>query len=69
MDDTSFSTSEGWKVDSGALTSIVSRAPTHEPYPYHNTGVDAEVNQEEGEPEPPPGAVSVPAGVEIERTE
>lgn len=69
MDDTSFSTSEGWKVDDGALTSIVSRAPTHEPYPYHNKGVDVTISQEEGEPGPPPGAVPVPAGVEIERTE
>lgn len=65
FDDTSFSTSSGWQVDSQALESIVSRAPTHEPYPYHNRGVDVEVAFEEGQPTPPPGAEPVPAGVEI----
>jgi uncharacterized protein (DUF2345 family) len=65
MDDTKFSTSKGWEVDSGALESIVSRAPTHEPYPYHNKGVDVVVEFEEGTPSPPPGAEPVPAGVEI----
>jgi hypothetical protein len=38
----------------------VSRAPTHEPYPYHNKGVDVEIEFEEGKPSPPPGAVPVP---------
>jgi hypothetical protein len=65
LDDTSFSTSSGWQVDSGALESVVSRAPTHEPYPYHNKGVDVEVEFEEGTPSPPPGATPVPPGVEI----
>jgi uncharacterized protein (DUF2345 family) len=68
LDDTSFNTSSGWQVKPGALTSIVSRAPTHEPYPYHNKGVDVEVQFEEGTPSPPPGAEPVPAGVEISRT-
>lgn len=65
MDDTRFTTSRGWQTASGALESIVSRAPTHEPYPYHNFGVDAQVEFEQGKPTPPPGAVPVPAGVEI----
>jgi hypothetical protein len=26
-------------VEQGKITTIVSRAPTHEPYPYHNLGV------------------------------
>ena len=39
LDDTSFQDGTGWTVDSGALESIVTRAPTHEPYPYHNKGV------------------------------
>lgn len=68
MDNTKFSTSTGWEVDSEALESIVSRAPTHEPYPYHNKGVDIEISLEEGKPPPPPGAVPVPAGVEIVRS-
>lgn len=66
LDDTKFSTSTGWDVEAGKLESIVSRAPTHEPYPYHNKGVDVVVDFEEGKPTPPPGAEPVPPGVEIE---
>lgn len=29
----------GWVIKQGALSSICTRAPTHEPYPLHNTGV------------------------------
>jgi hypothetical protein len=65
LDDTKFSTSKGWEVDSKALKTIVPRAPTHEPYPYHNKGVDVKIKFEEGKPTPPPGAVPVPAGVTI----
>jgi hypothetical protein len=66
LDDTKFSTAKGWEVDPGALTTIVPRAPTHEPYPYHNKGVDAKIKFEEGRPTPPPGAPAVPAGVTIQ---
>ena len=66
MDDTEFDTSKGWIVKAEGIESIVSRAPTHEPYPYHNKGVDVEIEFEEGKPSPPPGAVPVPAGVEIQ---
>ena len=62
LDDTKFSTSKGWQVDSKALKTIVPRAPTHEPYPYHNLGVDVEINLEQGTPSPPPGANPVPSG-------
>jgi hypothetical protein len=65
LDDTKFSTSKGWEVDLKALKTIVPRAPTHEPYPYHNKGVDVKIKFEEGKPTPPPGAVPVPAGVTI----
>jgi len=65
LDETEFDNSTGWQVAAEKLESIVSRAPTHEPYPYHNQGVDVEVAFEEGTPTPPPGAVPVPAGVEI----
>lgn len=65
LDDTKFSTSKGWEVDPNALKTIVPRAPTHEPYPYHNKGVDVKIKFEEGKPSPPPGAVPVPAGVTI----
>jgi hypothetical protein len=36
--DTKFDQQQGWIVDPGALETIVTRAPTHEPYPYHNRG-------------------------------
>lgn len=65
LDDTKFNNSTGWEVDPEALESIVSRAPTHEPYPYHNLGVDVSIEFEPGEPTPPPGAEPVPPGVEI----
>jgi hypothetical protein len=65
LDDTEFDNSKGWQVTPAKLESIVNRAPTHEPYPYHNKGVDVQVAFEEGTPTPPPGAVPVPAGVEI----
>jgi len=65
LDDTSFDTSKGWQVDPKALKTIVPRAPTHEPYPYHNKGVDVKIKFEEGKPSPPPGAEPVPAGVTI----
>jgi hypothetical protein len=65
MDDTEFNTSTGWQTLPDGLESIVSRAPTHEPYSYHNEGVDVKVALEEGTPTPPPGAEPVPAGVEI----
>lgn len=65
LDDTEFSTSTGWVVKPQAMQSVVSRAPTHEPYPYHNQGVDVKIAMEQGKPTPPPGAVPVPAGVTI----
>lgn len=43
LPDTKFDPEKGWQVDPGALTTIVTRAPTHEPYPYHNRGADVEV--------------------------
>ena len=66
LDDTEWDTSRGWVVKPEGLESTVSRAPTHEPYPYHNKGVDVEVAFEEGKPSPPPGSEPVPAGIEIQ---
>ena len=65
MDDVTFSTSKGWKVEKDKLESIVTRAPTHEPYAYHNKGVAVENKFEPGKPTPPPGAIALPAGIEI----
>jgi hypothetical protein len=68
LDDTKFSNSTGWQVDPGKLESVVSRAPTHEPYPYHNLGVDVNIEFEPGDPSPPPGSEPVPAGIELVAT-
>lgn len=38
-----FDASKGWQQKPAKLISIVSRAPTHEPYDQHTKGVDAEV--------------------------
>jgi hypothetical protein len=38
--DTVFVDQQGWTVQPGTLETIVTRAPTHEPYPYHNRGVN-----------------------------
>jgi hypothetical protein len=66
MDDTEFDTSKGWQTLADGLESIVSRAPTHEPYSYHNEGVDVKLSLEQGKPPPPPGAEPVPEGIEIQ---
>jgi hypothetical protein len=62
LDDTIFNNSTGWQVKTGALESIVTRAPTHEPYKYHNQGVSVVVDFVDGQPTPPPTAEPVPAG-------
>lgn len=41
LPDVKFQEGRGWVVESGALETIVSRAPTHEPYPLHGRGVSA----------------------------
>jgi hypothetical protein len=45
----------GWKVESGKLVTICSRAPTHEPYPYHNKGVEAKASVTEFTSDTGPG--------------
>jgi hypothetical protein len=66
LPDTTFKTSTGWVSQPDALKSIVSRAPTHEPYAQHGLGVDVVINLEEGQPSPPPGAVVLPPGIDIQ---
>lgn len=65
LDDTSFSSAEGWIVKKDALESICSRAPTHEPYAYHNLGVGVQTSLETGTPATPPGAQPIPEGWSI----
>ena len=60
-----FSASAGWVAKPDATTSIVSRAPTHEPYPFHNKGVSTSVSLAGGAPTPPPDAPPVPNDVTI----
>ena len=67
LDDTTFNNSTGWQVKPNGLESIVTRAPTHEPYPYHNQGVAASVSLTTGTPTPPPAADPVPVDWSIIR--
>jgi hypothetical protein len=62
--DVEFSQSAGWQGLTNRLSTICTRVPTHEPYPAHNKGVDAEVKFSI-EPAPPPGSSPIPAGVTI----
>lgn len=70
--DTTFVQGKGWEVTEGKLTTIVGRAPTHEPYPYHNKGVKVKVSLTEGDSSSsaastaagaPAAAAAVPAAV------
>lgn len=45
LPDTEFETNVGWIVKENSIETIVTRAPTHEPYPYHNRGVDVEISE------------------------
>jgi len=65
MPDAEFDASIGWVVSATQLTSIVTRAPAHEPWPYHNQGVQVNVNLDSGTNTPPPGAPALPPGVSI----
>jgi hypothetical protein len=42
--DTKFVTNQGWVSEPGTLSTIVTRAPTHEPFAGHNSGVDSTTN-------------------------
>jgi hypothetical protein len=62
-----FNASVGWVAIPAATESIVTRAPTHEPFPYHNEGVATSVKL--GSPSTlPPDAPAVPSGVSITKT-
>jgi hypothetical protein len=63
-----FNESLGWVAQPTGLESIVTRAPTHEPYPYHNQGVSTSVKLAGPSPTPPPATPPVPPGVKITKT-
>ena len=62
MPNTEFNQATGWQVAPVGLESIVTRAPTHEPWPFHNQGVSVEVKMEPGQPSTPPNTASLPPG-------
>ena len=62
MPDTEFNNATGWQISPTGLESIVTRAPSHEPWPFHNKGVDVEVAMEEGQPTTPPNTPPLPSG-------
>jgi len=62
MPDTEFNNATGWSVAPIGLESIVTRAPSHEPWPFHNKGVGVDVAMEIGQPTAPPNASPIPAG-------
>ena len=65
LDTVKFSTNKGWVKDTGNLETICNRVPTHEPWPYHNLGVNVKIEYEPGQPTPPPAAPPIPAGVTV----
>ena len=62
-----FNASLGWIAIPAVEESIVTRAPTHEPYPYHNQGVSTSVKLGPSTT-PPPDAPAIPPGVTITAT-
>jgi hypothetical protein len=64
-----FNPSTGWQTSSTGTESCCTRAPTHEPYAYHNQGVSVQSSiVQPGQPSPPPDAPSLPGGVTITKT-
>jgi hypothetical protein len=65
LPDVSWQEGIGWKEEAGKLVTICSRAPTHEPYAYHNKGVEAKasVTQFTSEAGPGSGTSAAPAAV------
>jgi len=68
MPDASFNTSTGWQVAATKLNSVVTRAPTHEPWPYHNQGTKVDVNLSDGTNSTSPSAPAIPPGFAITQT-
>ena len=65
MPNSEFAANSGWQVSADGITSIVTRAPSHEPWPYHNQGVQNNVSLSTGSNTIPPGAPTIPAGTTI----
>lgn len=65
LDTTEFTPSYGWQLRPGALPTICTRAPTHEPYPYHNGSGASTTTSTSQASSTPPASTPVPTGVEI----
>lgn len=63
--DTEFQNSTGWQVKEDKISSICSRVPTHEPFPFHNQGVKTGGSASSGKPGAMPGAPKMSAGSSI----
>jgi len=68
MPDADFNTSTGWQVSATKLQSVVTRAPTHEPWPYHNQGTKVNVSLSDGTNSVAPSAPAIPPGFSITQT-
>jgi len=62
---TEYNASTGWAVSPTGTESICTRAPTHEPYPYHNQGVNAVTTLSDDLDTAPPDTPNLPDGVSI----
>jgi hypothetical protein len=62
---TEYNASTGWAVSPTGTESICTRAPTHEPYPYHNQGVNATTTLSDDLDTAPPDTPNLPDGVSI----
>lgn len=58
LDDTQLMGTQGWQAVPAKIDTIVTRAPTHEPYPYHNRGVPVEIKLSEPAATPPSPATA-----------
>jgi hypothetical protein len=65
--DTVFVAGQGWTVQPGTLNTIVTRATTHEPWPYHNRGVNVPSNLNSA-PVPTTPSAQTAAGAAFART-
>lgn len=65
MPDTTFNSATGWEIQEDALESICTRAPTHEPWPYHNKGVQVKVELGGSAQNSTPSAPAMPDGFRI----
>lgn len=63
--DTEYNASTGWQVKPTGTQSICTRAPTHEPYPYHNQGVAESTSLSDGTTSSPPDSPDLPTDVTI----